>query len=186
MDAHPLEASLVRAAREGDRESFAELAVFYQGPLYGYCYLILRTRQDAEDAVQTTLLKALEYLDRLKDDTRFRPWLYRIATNVCLGEYRRVRRLSPLPDDDGPAPLADGGQGPTEAWDCREIHEVLQRALGTLSPIQSRALWLAYFEELPYASIGEILGIRPGTARKRVCDAVERLRHELQPYRSLL
>lgn len=186
MSAHPQEAALVRAAKQGDRESFAELARHYQGPLYGFCYWNLRTTQDAEDAVQATLLKALEHLDQLEDDTRFRPWLYRIATNVCLAERRRAGRLSPLPGDDGPDPLPHGGPAPTEALRRREIREALQRALGTLSPIQREALWLFHFEHLPYASICDILSICPAAARKRVFDAVERLRHELQAYRSLL
>src|ERR671937_1304101 len=74
----------------------------YRGDLTGYCYRMLGSAFEAEDAVQETLLRALRGLDRFEGRTALRSWLYRIATNVCLDLLgSKERRARPM--DLGPA-----------------------------------------------------------------------------------
>ena len=76
--------------RESDLEQ-------YRRELTGYCYRMLGSVYEAEDAVQNTMLRAWQALSRFEDQAGLRPWLYRIATNVCIDISKgRARRALPM------------------------------------------------------------------------------------------
>jgi len=96
------EATLLENARLGDEHAFAELTGTYQGELRSYCYRMLGSVQDAEDAVQNALLRAWRGLDKFEGRSSIRSWLYSIATNTTL-DITRHRSRRELPADFGPA-----------------------------------------------------------------------------------
>jgi RNA polymerase sigma-70 factor (ECF subfamily) len=96
------EQALLEAARNGDEAAFSELIGSHRTALHAHCYRMLASAQDAEDALQETLLNAWRALPRFEGRSSLKSWLYRIATNACLKMIeRRPRRV--LPIDYGPA-----------------------------------------------------------------------------------
>src|SRR5215471_14676303 len=87
----PVEADLVIRAQAGDSHAFAELVSAYRRELQVHCYRILDSAQDAEDAVQETLLAAWRGLEGFEGRASVRTWLYQVATSRCLHALRSAR-----------------------------------------------------------------------------------------------
>jgi RNA polymerase sigma-70 factor (ECF subfamily) len=151
-------------ARAGDHQAFAALTDPYRRELQLHCYRILGQVQDAEDAVQETLLSAWSALESFEERSALRSWLYRIATNRCLNMLRDSRRrpaaaalavappeatrygevlwLEPYPDAllEG---IADGAAGPDARYETREaVTLAFLTALHRLPPRQRAVLVL--------------------------------------------
>jgi RNA polymerase sigma-70 factor (TIGR02960 family) len=97
-------AHLTARARSGDQEAFRELVHPYQYELQVHCYRILGSAQDAEDALQETLLAAWRGLGDFEERASIRTWLYRIATSRCLNTLRASSRRVTM---DGPQAWPD-------------------------------------------------------------------------------
>jgi RNA polymerase sigma-70 factor, ECF subfamily len=106
----PQERQLLDAARNGDQDSFRRLVEPRRGELLAHCYRMLGSIHDAEDALQETWLRAWRGLAGFKEEASLRPWLYKIATNVCLSMLaRRPKRV--LPIERSPSSDPDAGPG---------------------------------------------------------------------------
>jgi len=104
---NPSEEELLDAARRGDEDAFRRIVESHRAELQAHCYRMLGSLQDAEDALQETLLRAWRALPRFGGPGLLRPWLYRIATNACLDALaRRPKRLLPI-DRGRPAGTGD-------------------------------------------------------------------------------
>ena len=105
------------AARSGDEAAFGRLVTRHRRELVAHCYRMLGSPQDAEDALQETLLAAWRGLPGFEGRSSLRTWLYRVATSVCLRQARRRPRL--LSPDAGPprTDVADLGEPvPGPVW----------------------------------------------------------------------
>jgi RNA polymerase sigma-70 factor (TIGR02960 family) len=105
-------ADLLAQARAGDGEAFGELTDPYRRELQVHCYRILGSLQDAEDALQDTLLAAWQSLATFEGRASLRTWLYRLATNRCLKALRSASRRPAVnwraPDVEPPEPTRTG------------------------------------------------------------------------------
>jgi RNA polymerase sigma-70 factor, ECF subfamily len=94
---------LLSRAVQGDEDAFRELTDRYRRELQFHCYRILGSMQDAEDALQETMVSAWRGLARFEERSPLRAWLYRIATNRCMDALRDAgRRPPPLPTRRSP------------------------------------------------------------------------------------
>jgi RNA polymerase sigma-70 factor (ECF subfamily) len=161
---------LIDRARNGDRDAFGALAATSIDRLYAVAVRIVHDRDRAEDAVQSTLLKAWRDLPSLRDPARFDAWLHRLLIRACYDEARRqrayvsnIRIVSTEPSEaDSAGRFADRDQ--------------LERAFHRL-PVEQRAvIVLHHYEGLPLTEVAEALGIHVGTARSRLHYALRTLR----------
>ncbi len=147
------ESVLLQSARVGDRAALERLLARHEPALYRLCRGILGHTQDAEDAVQETLLRALRALPRFRGDASLRTWLSRIALHLCL-DWKRARRpadaweaLTPDLQPTAPSP---------ETAVLRQIH--LWEALGALQPRHRAVLVLKEVEDWRVPEIATAMG----------------------------
>jgi RNA polymerase sigma-70 factor (TIGR02960 family) len=133
-DATVMTADLIPRARAGDSDAFRELTEPYRRELQVHCYRMLGSFQDAEDAMQDTLLAAWKGLGGFEERASLRTWLYRIATNRCLNARRSVSRR------------------PAKEWDVP----------GVVPPEPTRLGEVVWLEPFPDALLGGVIDVPLG------------------------
>jgi len=171
------DAELVAKVLEGRAEAFATLVGRYHQGCARLAYRLLGNRQDAEDAMQESLLRAYRSLGRYHDREMFRAWLYRILVNQCrtLGG-RRTRRDRRFVHDDAVVERSSGESQEKRA----EIRDAFQVALDQLEPRLREAFLLKHGEGLEYAEIAVITGAGVSALKMRVKRACDALRPRLE------
>jgi RNA polymerase sigma-70 factor (TIGR02960 family) len=192
-----VEATLARA-RAGDEDAFRKLTGPYRRELQLHCYHILGSLQDAEDAVQETLLAAWRGLEGFEGRASLRAWLYRIATNRCLNALRDrsrrpqevpsmveppepTRRAEPIWHEPYPDVLLEGlpdrAPGPVARYETREsVGLAFVAALQHLPPRQRAALVLRDVLGFHTAEVAKMLD----SSEASVKGALQRARAKLE------
>ncbi len=165
------ETAIVVRAAAGDRSAFDDLAERCRPWVYGLCFRLVRDRVTAEDLVQEALLQAYRSLEQLRDPDRFRPWLSRIAVNLCRMHLRQqAGRPDELPASDAAASGEAKHGEPTLP---------LREALTNIDAEGRRLLRLFYVEGLSHQELAEVLSLSAGAVKSRLHRARERLRKEM-------
>jgi RNA polymerase sigma-70 factor (ECF subfamily) len=144
---------LITRARAGDNEAFQELTELYRRELQVHCYRMLGSFQDAEDALQETLLAAWQGLGGFEGRASIRTWLYRIATNRCLNARRSASRRRAkewdVPKVDPPEPTGLGEVVWLEPFPDALLQGAIDVPLGPEARYQQReAISLAFVNAL--------------------------------------
>ena len=162
---------LVRRATKGDRRAFAAIYRRYHQDLYRYCTAILGNSQDAQDALQNAMVKALRALPGEKRRIQLKPWLYRIAHNEAIELLRRRR-----PSEEIDPETAAAGSGLTEIAEQRERLRGLLADIAELPARQRGALVMRELAGLSFAQIGLAFETSAAAARQIVYEARLNLR----------
>ncbi|HWW66988.1 MAG TPA: sigma-70 family RNA polymerase sigma factor [Solirubrobacterales bacterium] len=157
---------LALRATKGDRRAFAAIYRRYHQSLYRFCLAIVGDPQDAQDALQNTMVKALRALPGEERRIQLKPWLYRIAHNESVELLRRRQGTEQL----DPA-LATPAAGPAEEAALRERLRRLISDLDDLPERQRGALVMRELAGLGFAEIGASLGTSSAVARQTVYEA---------------
>ena len=198
-------ADLLSRARAGDGEAFRELAGPYRRELQVHCYRMLGSFQDAEDAVQETLLAAWQAIGGFTEErASLRTWLYTIATNRCLNARRAAARRParewdmsqfeppvPTPRDEPvwlqpfPDAFLEAGGGPAGPEARYEQAEAISlafiTALQLLPPRQLAVLILRDVLGFRAAEVAGMLAVTPGSVHSALKRARASLRRRHQP-----
>jgi RNA polymerase sigma-70 factor (ECF subfamily) len=166
---------LVLRCQAGDEAALTELVERYQPRLRYYLRKMLREGHTVEDVLQDVWLDVFRAGPRLADAGAFRAWLYRIARDRALRQFRK-RRLPYQPLDEVDLVDEAAGEEPFSADDVEPIHA----ALDELAPGHREVLVLRYIEDMSYDEIARVVGCQVGTVRSRLHYARRALRGVLE------
>src|SRR5215469_11608870 len=143
----------------GDEQAFRQLIGPYHGELQLHCYRILGSAQDAEDALQETLLAAWRGLAHFEGRSSVRTWLYRVATSCCLKSLRSASRRPPV---NWPPPGTDPRErnGTCEVIRLERYHDILQEGVADASTPGPEVSYEAT-EAIPLAFITALQALSP-------------------------
>jgi RNA polymerase sigma-70 factor, ECF subfamily len=183
--------SLVKKARAGDFTAFEQLVTRHENRLYGLALRILRSPEDAEEAVQEAFMKALEKLDQFRGEAKFSSWMIRITTNGALKILQKNRKM-PTDSMDSPADENSGQQGlprpeyiakwrdtPEKFAMEQEYEGIIRQALEQLDEKYRLVFLLRDVEELSTEETAEALGISVANVKVRLLRARLMLREKL-------
>lgn len=177
------EAELVEKSMGGDLRAYAVLTKRYQERLFLAAYRILHHREDAQDCVQESFVRAWEGVPNLRTPAAFPTWIYRVLTHQALDALkRRERRLAvETPVDDRVLHLRPTASGSTPREVLRKAREAerIERAIDDLAPKQKVVFVLRHYQGLKLAEIAEVLDAPIGTVKATLHQAMNKLRANL-------
>ena len=182
--------SLIDAHLQGDPAAFGELVCRYGDSVLGYLIRMSGNREKAEDFFQETFKRVHEKAHTFRGP-QFKGWLFKIATRVTLDGLRRSKRAKAVslnqqldcdnPDSGqlGAVALADNSCNPSEQALKAEQTEQVRRAIELLPARQRATLVLAYYQQLSYTDVAEVLGCSVGTVKTQMFRALKTLANKL-------
>ena len=174
---------LVVLSTAGDTESFNQLVVRWERPIYALAYRVLGREEDARDVCQETFLRAFRALKGFKGQAKFSSWLYRIALNLCRDWIRRERRtpvVTPLDAATEPAQANVQVETAEEQVVRRDLGRVITRAMTALSEAQRTTIVLKEYHGLTFQEIADLQGCPLSTVKTRLYEGLGVLRRQLQ------
>jgi RNA polymerase sigma-70 factor, ECF subfamily len=176
---------LVAAAKLGDRPAFEELWERYSSSTFRLVYRITKNRDDAEDVVQDTWMKAYAHLQAFNGKAKFSTWLTRIAINTALMILRRKRAHpeNAMEFTNGESwqkwEIADQAQDIEKLYEEHCRAERLRRAISCLRPSLRSVVEIYHFDNISVNETAGIAGISLAAAKSRLLRARTILRKAL-------
>src|ERR1041385_3073876 len=181
------ESVLVSQAREGDTHAFGQLVRRYEGKIFRLAQHVTQNREDAEDVLQETFLKAYEHLDQFKGDAKFYTWIVRTAVNQALMKLRRRKTDKSVSldetidtgEDTVVREIAAWDEDPEQQFSREELGVILDTAIQSLNPPYRSVFVLRDIEELSTEETAEALGLSVPAVKSRLLRARLQLREKL-------
>lgn len=189
------EKELVKLAQSGDFDAFNDLVKAHADRIYRLALKMIRIREDAEDVVQNTFLKAVDKIDRFRGESSFGTWIYSIALNEIRSHISNESKVTmgPIEDylpaghEDGAKELFDWGD-PHSYMESSQLQKYIDDALEEMPDRYSVPFILRYFEEMPVREVADVMNISLAAAKSRILRARLFLRKtlsgRLEEYRS--
>jgi RNA polymerase sigma-70 factor (ECF subfamily) len=181
------EAALVALSRQGDTRAFGELVRRNEGKIFRLAQHVTQNREDAEDVLQETFLKAYEHLDQFQGTAKFYTWIVRIAVNQALMKLRRRKTDRSVSldetidtgEDTIVREVAAWDENPEQRFSRTEIGQILDTSIQSLDPTYRSVFVLRDIDELSTEEAAEALGLSIPAVKSRLLRARLQLREKL-------
>ena len=176
---------LVALSKGGDADSFNQLILRWERPIYALANRVIGREEDARDVCQETFLRAFRALPGFKGEAKFSSWVYRIALNLCRDWMRKQRRAPTLQMPEGVDPIEMAGErGPVESIETlverRELSGVVEEAMKLLPEEQRTAIILKEYHGMTFQEIADLQGCPLSTVKTRLYQGLSVLRRHLE------
>lgn len=176
---------LVARSIGGDLDSFNQLVLRWERPIYALAYRVIGREEDARDVCQETFLRAFRALGGFKGQAKFSSWLYRITLNLCRDWIRRERRtpIAQAPEGVDLLDLASEQEDVESVEDLvsrRQLGRAVARAMATLPDDQRTAIVLKEYHGLTFQEIANLLDCPLSTVKTRMYQGLTVLRRHLE------
>jgi RNA polymerase sigma-70 factor (ECF subfamily) len=186
------EEALLRALRAGEEWAYRQLLTDYGGRLLAVARRILRSEEEAQDALQEAFLQAFRALPRFEGQARISTWLHRIVVNAALMRIRSrkarpeesIEPLLPTFQEDGHSTIEyrEWEGGADRLLERAETRQLVRAAIERLPDTYRNILILRDIEELDTAEVAEKLGVTANAVKIRLHRARQALREQLDPH----
>ena len=181
------ETILLAQAREGDTQAFGELVRRYESKIFRLAQHITQNREDAEDVLQETFLKAYEHLEQFQGNSKFYTWVVRIAVNQALMKLRRRKTDRSVSldetidtgEDTIVREIAAWDESPEKRFSREEVGQILDSAVQSLEPPYRSVFALRDIEGFSTEETAESLGLSVPAVKSRLLRARLQLREKL-------
>ena len=176
---------LVARSIGGDVDSFNQLILRWERPIFALAYRVIGREEDARDVCQETFLRAFRALPGFKGQAKFSSWLYRIALNLCRDWIRRQRRAPVMQPPEG-VDLVDlvSEHGPSESIEelvaRQELSAIVEQAMKLLPEEQRTAIILKEYHGMTFQEIADLQGCPLSTVKTRLYQGLTVLRRHLE------
>jgi len=176
---------LVARSKGGDVDSFNQLILRWERPIYALAYRVIGREEDARDVVQETFLRAFRALPGFKGQAKFSSWIYRIALNLCRDWIRRQRRTPVVQMPEEPDAIDRiARRDPVESIEDfvarKELSAVVAEAMAVLPEEQRTAIILKEYHGMTFQEIAELQGCPLSTVKTRLYQGLTVLRRNLE------
>jgi RNA polymerase sigma-70 factor (ECF subfamily) len=175
---------LVTRSIGGDADSFNQLVLRWERPIYALAYRVIGREEDARDVCQETFLRAFRALNGFRGQAKFSSWLYRIALNLCRDWVRRERRTPVVQASEEidlmeTAAVREPSVSIEDLVARKELTRIVERAMARLPEEQRTAIILKEYHELTFQEIADLVGCPLSTVKTRLYQGLAVLRREL-------
>lgn len=176
---------LVARSRGGDLDSFNQLVLRWERPIYALAYRVIGREEDARDVAQETFLRAFRALGGFKGQAKFSSWLYRITLNLCRDWMRRERRTPVAQAPEGIdiielAGEAEPSESIVDVLSRKELGRAVEKAMALLPEEQRTAIIMKEYHGLTFQEIADLLDCPLSTVKTRLYQGLSVLRKQLQ------
>ena len=169
--------------RRGSMAAYETVLSLYERDIFNFVYRLSGNAMDAQDLTQEVFIKVYKYHRRVDPSKKLKAWIYKIATNTTYDFLRKKRNLNRelfILNDDEPFETIDE----KDTYKQVEAKHDLDQAFSGLKPAYRTILDLAFYQELSYEEIADILALPLNTVKTHVRRAKEALRSHLEKYES--
>ena len=189
----PIE-SLIEKAKTGDEGSFNQLVNLWYKRIYNYALKQCSYDDVAADITQRTFIAVFKNLKKLKETGSFKPWIYRIATNFCHQEGRKIAKSKTVPftvtkNDDGETTISEVGEAegifynPEMSYRQQELERILFTCLQELPKDQRSVIIMKEYEGMKFREIADALDTSENTVKTWLYRGLKLLKRQLEDKR---